>query len=170
MTTFRAVANAEKAEVEVKWATATEINNDYFTIERRGIMDTKFETIGQVKGAGNSSKPLIYNWIDAQPIAGIAYYRLRHFDADGTAAYSKTASVSFNKGKKISIYPTITEGPLTIDSGNQRIDNVEVFNASGQLMLHSNQNQLDLSALTRGMYLVRVQSKGAFFVEKVLKQ
>ena len=170
LTTFGATAHAEKAEVLVKWETATEINNDHFTIERRGIMDTKFEEIGQVKGAGNSSKPLIYNWIDAQPIAGIAYYRLRHFDADGTAAYSKTVSVTFNKGKKITIYPTITEGPLTIDNGNQRIDNVEIFNASGQLMLRSNQNQLDLSALTRGMYLVRVQSKGAFFVEKVLKQ
>jgi N-acetylneuraminic acid mutarotase len=170
LTTFKATADAEKAEVLVKWETATEINNNYFTIERRGIMDTKFEEIGQVKGAGNSSKPLTYNWIDAQPIAGITYYRLRHFDADGTAAYSKTASVSFNKGKKISIYPTITEGPLTIDNSNQRIDNVEIFNAAGQLMLRSTQNQLDLSALTRGMYLVRVQSKGAFFVEKVLKQ
>ncbi len=167
---FKATADVEKAEVLVKWETATEINNDHFTIERRGIMDTKFEEIGQVKGAGNSSKPLIYNWIDAQPIAGIAYYRLQSVDTDGTAAYSKTVSVTFNKDKKISIYPTITEGPLTIDNGNQRIDNVEIFNASGQLMLRSNQNQLDISALTRGMYLVRVQSKGAFFVEKVLKQ
>ena len=170
LTAFGATAHAEKAEVLVKWETATEINNDHFSIERRGIMDTKFEEIGQVKGAGNSSKPLIYNWIDAQPIAGIAYYRLRHFDADGTAAYSKTVSVTFNKAKKITIYPTITEGPLTIDNGNERIDNVEIFNASGQLMLRSNQTALDLSALTRGMYLVRVQSKGAFFVEKVLKQ
>ena len=169
LTRFTAAADVEKAQVDVKWETATEINNDYFTIERRGIMDTKFEEIGQVKGAGNSSKTLTYNWIDAQPISGVAYYRLRHFDADGTAAFSKTASVSFNKGKKITIYPTITEGPLTIDNGNQRIDNVEVFNASGQLMWRSTQNQLDLSALTRGMYLVRVQSKGAFFVEKVLK-
>lgn len=170
LTTFKATADVEKNDVLVKWETATEINNDYFSIERRGIMDAKFEAIGQVKGAGNSSKPLIYNWIDAQPIAGIAYYRLRQMDADGSATYSKIESVTFNKGKKISIYPTITEGPLTIDNGNQRIDNVEVFNASGQLMLRSNQNQVDLSALTRGMYLVRVQSKGAFFVEKVLRQ
>lgn len=168
--TFKAMTDVEKAQVAIKWETATEINNDYFSIERRGIMDAKFEEIGQVKGAGNSSKPLIYNWIDVQPIAGIAYYRLRHFDADGTAAYSKMVSVTFNKGKKISIYPTITEGPLTIDNGNQRIDNVEIFNAAGQLMLRSNQNALDLSALTRGMYLVRVLSKGQFFVEKVLKQ
>lgn len=170
LTTFKATVDVEKAEVLIKWETATEINNDYFSIERRGIMDAKFEAIGQVKGAGNSSKPLIYNWIDAQPIAGIAYYRLRQVDADGAATYSKIESVSFNKGKKIKIYPTITEGPLTIDNGNQRIDNVEIFNALGQLMLRSNQNQVDLSALTRGMYLVRVQSKGQFFVEKVLKQ
>ena len=170
LTTFKATADAEKAEILLKWETATEINNDYFAIERRGIMDTQFEVISKVKGAGNSSKSLIYNWIDAQPIAGIAYYRLQNIDADGKVAYSKTVSVTFNKGKKTRIYPTITEGPLTIDNGNQRIDNVEIFNAAGQLMLRSNQNQVDLSALTRGMYLVRVQSKGAFFVEKVLKQ
>lgn len=170
LTTFKAKTDVEKAQIDVNWETATEINNDHFAIERRGIMDTQFEEIGQVKGAGNSSKRLIYNWIDAQPIAGVAYYRLRSVDADGTAAYSKTVSVTFNKGKKISIYPTITEGSLTIDNGTQRIDNVEIFNASGQLMLRTNQTALDLSALTRGMYLVRVQSKGQFFVEKVLKQ
>lgn len=170
LTTFKVATDVEKVQVAIKWETATEINNDYFAIERRGIMAAKFEAIGQVKGAGNSSKPLIYNWIDAQPIAGIAYYRLRQVDADGAATYSKIESVSFNKGKKIKIYPTITEGPLTIDYGNQRIDNVEIFNAAGQLMLRSNQNQVDLSALTRGMYLVRVQSEGQFFVEKVLKQ
>jgi N-acetylneuraminic acid mutarotase len=170
LTTFKATTNIEKAQIDVNWETATEINNDHFVIERRGIMDIQFEPIGEVKGAGNSSKRLIYNWIDAQPLTGIAYYRLRQMDTDGAATYSKIESVTFNKGKKISIYPTITEGPLTIDNGNQRIDNVEIFNTSGQLMLRTNQTALDLSTLTRGMYLVRVQSKGQFFVEKVLKQ
>lgn len=170
LTTFKAIADVEKAQVAIKWTTATEINNDYFSIERRGKPNGPFQEIGRVKGAGNSSKTLSYDFVDEQPLSGIAYYRLRHFDADGSVAYSKTVSVSYKKRVKITIFPTITEGSITIDSGNERIENVQIFNTSGQLMVNSNQNQVNLSPLPRGMYLVRVQSKGQFFVEKVFKK
>jgi N-acetylneuraminic acid mutarotase len=170
LTYFKATVDRDKAQVSLNWATATEENNAYFAIERKGIYNDDFQEIGRIKGAGNSVKPLSYNWLDEQPISGIAYYRLRDVDNKGKIAYSQTVSVTYNKGAKILIFPTYTEGSLTIDAGTRKIDFVRVFNSSGQLMLQGNQSQIDLSPLPRGMYLVQVKTNNELFIEKVVRQ
>ena len=64
------------------WKTATEINNDYFTIEHSedGI---NYEQIGTEFGAGNSNTILQYSMIDDNPFEGQTYYRLKQTDYDG---------------------------------------------------------------------------------------
>jgi len=89
--------NAKKGDnntVQLDWATATEINNDYFTIERTvdGIF---YQTIATLKGAGNSTSILFYNTDDFNPpLDQIVYYRLKQTDYDGKYAYSKLISVN----------------------------------------------------------------------------
>ena len=171
LTALTAQLDKEKAQVAVNWSTASEQNNAAFAIERKGEMDKAFQEIGRIKGADNSRQSLSYNFIDPLPARGIGYYRLRYFDTEGNATFSKTVSVTYKKAGKITIFPTYTEGPITIDNGAQRIDEVCIFNSAGQLMVRtSKQTQVDLSPLSRGMYLVQVKSGGNLFVEKVFRQ
>jgi hypothetical protein len=92
--------------VDVTWETATEINNDYYLVEKskNGV---DFELLGQVKGAGNSLSKLNYSITDEKPYNGIIYYRLKQVDFNETFNYSKIASVDFNSSKDFSfdVYP-----------------------------------------------------------------
>lgn len=75
------------------WNTATEKNNDHFDI-LRSIDGHNFETIGTLKGAGNSSVLKHYEFIDQMPMQGLNYYRLRQVDNDGKTSYSEIKPVT----------------------------------------------------------------------------
>jgi autotransporter-associated beta strand protein len=94
-------------QVEITWTTASETNNDFFTIERSQD-GREFIPIGLVDGAGNSNTILNYKLMDADPYVGISYYRLKQTDFDGKFEYSEIKSVNFmkpNVGHNWSIYP-----------------------------------------------------------------
>lgn len=109
--------------VDLKWITASEKNNEYFTIERTkdGI---NYETIEKVKGAGNSSSVRNYSTTDLHPYEGISYYRLMQTDYNGEFTYSNLVSVDFrilnefsfkvipnpNEGESISLLLNATKG------------------------------------------------------------
>jgi hypothetical protein len=65
------------------WSTASEMNNDYFTIEKtsNGIDYTE---LTRINGAGSSSSQNSYNYADYNPDKTINYYRLSQTDYDGT--------------------------------------------------------------------------------------
>ena len=64
------------------WETASEINNDYFLIERSwdGI---SYESLGQIKGSGTTTLPHKYSLTDDAPLLGTSYYRLTQVDFNG---------------------------------------------------------------------------------------
>jgi hypothetical protein len=98
--------------VEIIWSTATEINNDYFTIERSKDGIT-FEELMTVEGAGNSNQILYYKEFDENPFDGISYYRLKQTDFDGQFSYSDIRVVNFNKpmlNSGIFVYPNPVVG------------------------------------------------------------
>jgi hypothetical protein len=71
----------------IKWTTATEINNDFFTVERT-LDGITFEEVVETAGAGNSFEPLTYVENDQYPLPGTSYYRLKQTDYDGQFEYS----------------------------------------------------------------------------------
>ena len=97
---------AEIAEkfVKLNWATASEINNDFFTLERSTDM-RNIEVIGHTPGAGNSNTVLRYSYTDHDPHPGISYYRLKQTDYDGSYEYSDWIAVRVNayEGKDLEI-------------------------------------------------------------------
>ncbi|MBU0763754.1 MAG: T9SS type A sorting domain-containing protein, partial [Bacteroidetes bacterium] len=79
-------------QVDLSWATITETNNDYFTIERsKDLKDIK--KIAVVQGAGNSNEIRKYTAKDADPQKGTVYYRLKQTDFDGKFSYSGWVAV-----------------------------------------------------------------------------
>ncbi len=101
---FAAVKDAN--HVNVKWTTATELNNDYFTIEKSKDGST-FEFAAKLKGAGNSYSILNYSTIDDNPYKGVSYYRLKQTDYDGKFSYSNIIAVEFNPDNTsiFAVYP-----------------------------------------------------------------
>jgi len=71
-----------KDGVYISWTTATEINNDYFTIEK-SMDGIDINELNIVAGAGNSTNILNYFIADKNPYEGTSYYRLRQTDYDG---------------------------------------------------------------------------------------
>jgi hypothetical protein len=89
--TFDAKLNKNE-HVDLDWATAAEVNNDYFTVEKSkdGI---NFEILEYVDGAGNSTNMNYYHLLDKKPFEGITYYRLMQTDFDGQHSYSEIKAV-----------------------------------------------------------------------------
>jgi hypothetical protein len=99
----------------LEWITATELNNDFFTVERSkdGI---QFEEIAMVDGAGNSTSATEYSATDKYPFA-VTYYRLRQNDFDGSFTFSEIIAVQ-NKTNKLSItniHPNPTTGKFEFE-------------------------------------------------------
>jgi len=100
-------------EVQLAWVTASEENNDFFTIERSDDA-TNFSAIGRVPGAGNSSQTLNYDFTDDEPFWGISYYRLKQTDYDGQYSYSSIIKVSYNPDSEVTAYPNPVKEKLIV--------------------------------------------------------
>ena len=93
-------AEVNQAKVNLKWKTATELNNYGFEIERRINSEQSEENnqvwkkVGFVEGSGNSISPNEYSFIDKNPNGGSEFdYRLKQIDKDGSFKYSDVINV-----------------------------------------------------------------------------
>jgi hypothetical protein len=174
---------AAHTTAELTWATATEIDNSHFVIER-SYNAQSFEAIDRVEGNGNSSEVLHYDYTD-RTIAKrtkVVYYRLHQFDYNGASKYSDIRAASFGMNNQdeqnIAIYPNPFTSDVYINvstlSGAKAI--IRVANLSGQQLLERSLNttqsieKVDLSSLPKGIYFVHVTSVTSTTVVKVIKR
>ncbi|MBJ7427639.1 MAG: SBBP repeat-containing protein [Bacteroidia bacterium] len=160
---FNATLANEK--VNCTWETASEINNDYFTIERSKD-GNGFESLGNVKGQGNSNSNTRYSYIDNNPFSGISYYRLKQTDFDGKYTYSDIKKVGLDKelGSEISLYYENNNPIVKINSLTESNTIIELINLNGTKLL-SNEQQIIKGENTfaingnimAGLYLIKVQ-------------
>ena len=156
--TFDAVK--QERQVELSWSTASELNNDYFTIERSADGMT-WENVQTILGAGNSTRVLDYSWIDNSSYAGTSYYRLKQTDYDGTTKSFNIVSVEQDEVEELQVYPNPvlhTSSLLGVD-GNKpvRIHNAVGVDVTGNVNISispSKKTLLDMSQLPKGMYYV----------------
>jgi hypothetical protein len=80
--------------VELVWSTASEQNNRGFSIERRRITETDWQSVGFVAGNGTTAQPKTYRFADNTAALGQTLaYRLKQTDYDGKFAYSPVVEV-----------------------------------------------------------------------------
>lgn len=158
-------------ETKMNFSTASETNNDYFTIERSGD-GVAYEAIGEIKGAGNSSKELSYEFTDEKPLTGLNYYRIKQTDFDGKYSYSEVRSVRFTDGASVTVSPRTTEGRIDITTDMEDY-NVEVYTAAGaQVKAFTGMNadqSISIEDLKAGIYFLRVSSTTASETVRVIK-
>ena len=146
--------------VELNWSTASETNNDYFTVQRskNGIT---FEEILQMHGAGNSNKVLNYSAIDYTPYGYISYYRLKQTDFNGIFTYSNLVAVDFIRklSGAFNIYPNPFSASTTITINDaSQINNcvLRIYNVLGENVINTTitkrSTTLETSSIPSGIY------------------
>ncbi len=133
-------ANANKDKVDLKWATASETNNDFFTIEKSadGI---NFVEQQKVKGSGNTSNTTEYATTDENPFTGTSYYRLKQMDFNGNTSYSGVVSVQINNSSPAitNVYPNPANNGTTniyVSSTSAAPVDAYIYNPLGQMVAH----------------------------------
>ncbi|RZK50338.1 MAG: matrixin family metalloprotease, partial [Hymenobacter sp.] len=123
----------------LSWATATELNSAAFIIESQAdALDSTWQALPRVAAAGRSTSPRQYQALDARPLAGTRYYRLRQVDLDGTVAYSPVVSVAA-AATTLAAYPNPAtgrvqlSGPLAAGATAQ----VRLLDATGRCVLRT---------------------------------
>ncbi len=149
--------------VKILWTTATEINNDYFTIERSKDA-INFENVAILKGAGNSNNLMNYAFSDTVSLDGISYYRLKQTDYDGNYEYSSIVSVNctVEKTERIKVYPNPISNELTIEiEGNNEPIKFEITNALGMVINRGvliNKITIKTTDFAPGIYLLKFET------------
>jgi hypothetical protein len=157
-------------EVNLKWETASEINNDYFSIERSND-GVNFETVATIKGANNSTINKEYSFTDETPLFGTSYYRLKQTDFDGKSETFKTVAVTkmgkLNQSESMVVYSNHFDESLTakVQLTERGSVEIQVISINGGNIISQNfqaeegMNLLELNAngiLKAGVYIIRL--------------
>jgi hypothetical protein len=165
--------------VELRWSTASEINNDHFTVERSKDA-AHFDDLLKIPGAGNSNQTLYYSALDKNPLQGISYYRLRQTDFDGTSTWSDVVSVFIGGDENVIIFPNPAHDLVgIIFSGNSSEGNktIEVTDALGKTIMSESKKVsgkdrmeiLNTSNFSKGVYLMRItDAAGTSLARKII--
>ncbi len=169
-------ANCNNGNVQLNWGTQSEINNDFFTIER-SLDGVNFESVGTTEGNGNSSTPINYSWTDDNPLNGTVYYRLKQTDFDGQFEYHGVRSITCSKGSDFSIYPNPFKNSFKLQLSDNSISqslNVEVIDCLGRQVhtqkIESSSVEIVLDEqLPIGTYFVKVFNETMQSIERINK-
>ena len=149
-------AHPRDNSVQLKWETASEVDNDYMIVEK-SLSGFDFKEIGRIKGAGTSFAVSNYSFEDSSPVNAMNYYRLKQVDYDGTSEYSKVISVNF-RGKtitdKLVLFPTI------ISSGQNLQIDLSKYEGNLKFKIHNSIGQIvkNLTVETGGIIAISTEN------------
>jgi hypothetical protein len=174
--------NSFKDVNELTWATASEVNNDYFEIQR-SFDGRPFESIGSLEGQGNSTKKVRYDFIDKDiPLNGVYTYRLKQVDFDGKFEYSNLVNIDVSRKGivKTVIYPNPSVNDVNIDINAIEGANliVNIYDNVGKLVIQNFINEvmtdnvkttkIESGRLNEGVYYVVVNIDGELSSHKLI--
>ncbi|MCB9035750.1 MAG: T9SS type A sorting domain-containing protein [Lewinellaceae bacterium] len=170
-------ARAAGKAVQLDWSTATETNNDYFSVEYAAD-GRHFSEIGRLSGAGASREARHYTFKHHSPEKGMNYYRLNQRDFDGASAYSKVQAVFLEKDNGWTIRPALARDVINVEWGEalKRSAAVAVFNLAGQkvysqeVLAGAADVEIPVTNLVPGMYWVLVQENGEVATQRFVKE
>lgn len=149
----------------LKWTTASEVDNDFFTLEH-STDGVTYKVIANVDGAGTTSLTNNYNFLHTDAPAGLSYYRLSTTDFNGNV--ENHGVVTLVRGQVgfgfVNVFPVPARETLNVNfnavaNASVRMD---IYNVTGQLVATK-----DVDAMT-GLNNVTVDVKqyavGTYFL------
>jgi|GEM_PF-1412640 len=161
---------------QLEWTTATEFENDYFILEK-STNGVNFEAIAEIEGAGNSSSPVGYSYLDTEIESGVAYYRLSAVDFNGLKEVaSDIVQIVRHSETTITVQPVPASDYIDINLGAELTNwHLQVYDVSGKLVVNSlvadalSTYTLNIDHLTAGTYFLVVQDGETVMTTKFIK-
>jgi len=174
--------NCSEGNTTLLWSTASETNNDYFTIMKsyNGFM---FKTVGWVMGIGNSNQLQSYKYTDQESESGKVYYQLKQTDFDGEITYSKMIAVECGQTHEFNMI--VADNTMEAKYLEVMFDavpdiqyNISMTDAQGKTvfytLLDSNsdyiKHKISTDGFTSGIYILNVQSQANTHSQKIMIQ
>jgi hypothetical protein len=161
----------------------TEQNNSHFMVQRSGNGTEFSAEIGRVQAVGNSNSERHYSFVDASPLKGWNYYRIKQVDHDGKFTFSNIAAVNFDSksGTPMVIYPNPAKDKLTVEYTAERAGklDLQVVDGKGAVLISQvmgfsagrNNETVNIAALSTGVYILRsTDAAGNVSITKFIKQ
>lgn len=169
------------SEVGLKWTTASELNNDFYTVQRSADGET-FADLFKIPGAGTTADLRTYEESDLYPMSGISYYRLQQTDFDGAVSYSPLVKVEVRDRTEVTlnVYPNpINQGGVAYvqvsPMGSGEGCNIIVSDLTGRTVSSqpwvattNTDIPLDVSSLSSGIYIVTIWGDSRSFSKRLL--
>jgi hypothetical protein len=171
---FFSVNRVEKSLV-LEWTTASELNFDYFSVERSSN-GTDFIEIFQIKGHGTTKERHNYKLQDNQPLIGKNYYRLKSVDFDGYTEYFNVVVADYSGDKSFLVSPNPSEGSainFVLNFSPDENSIMVIYDSRGTVIGFAspieNQHIITFSnPLNSGLYYAKMTSKNFTSVEKFI--
>lgn len=165
-------------DIALTWLTASESNNDYFTLEK-SIDNLDYYTLGEIKGEGNSNSLNSYTFQDANP-SEFNYYRLKQTDFDGKTNDVGLTWCKLNRNISLN-NPVISyseiDGNINISiySGKEQSISVSIYDLNGNILLSEelelikgfNQKSIKLPVISKELTIVKVGTNEQSFYAKI---
>ncbi len=166
-------------QVVVSWKTATELNTDFFIVERSNNA-INFMSIGTKDAVGNSTYENNYSLIDQSPLSGVNYYRLKILDVDGRVQYSSVLRLWKKMGIKLEASPNPFQSKINVQmTVTNKVEGlVRILDQNGRVvhssyrLLESGTNNIIINGLERlssGTYLLDIRFGNNRITEKIIK-
>ena len=172
---------AEKNEegIMVKWATVTEMDNDYFVLEK-SHNGKVFDEIARIQGSGTTNTKVTYSHLDPYPYNGFNYYRLVQYDFDGKSTKSKIIRIKAEgkQGDGIAIYPNPVKDRLTINFSKEWQNSkaiIAIHDVQGNKIVETevsspgNSMDFEWDHNIEGFYWIKISNPQLTVVKKLVK-
>lgn len=162
-------------DVQLEWATATEINASHFEIQRADYQ-MNFVSIGRAEASGNSNEKKTYSFTDDSPLVNRTYYRLKQVDFDGEVSYSGIRAIDIVAPKAVAVAPNpIADGQLKfkLNFTSEYATHVTVTDISGRSFIEFDlkENTFEVPvSLDAGVYFLHVRSGSDVLVSRFVVQ
>jgi len=167
-------------ENHLEWTTASEINNDFFSVER-SMDGINFEFIAKVNGAGSSASAHTYNYTDSFLLGSfpLYYYRLKQTDYDGRSEYSNAILVQVpSENKLLIIHFDPFSHQLSVETYFEEDGEYwfTVIDVSGYTLYYHSQNAVKginvfpvlLPSFSNGVYIIKISGSNTLLQSKFL--
>lgn len=151
-------------ELFFEWETATETNNDYFTIEQ-SLDGVSFHEIARITGAGTTSSYTLYEYSYPISIEGIVYFRLKQTDYNGDYSYSNIKTIDVVGNSPLRMYPIPALAYITIEGDYESVQFVDV-NGAIHTPHRAEGNTYPLTSFPKGMFFAIVTMRNGEIVTR----
>lgn len=159
-------AQSSQDQVELTWSTASELNNDFFTLEK-SKNGRDFVKIEEVGGMGTTNIQADYSYTHPSPYLGMSYYRLSQTDYDGTTEVFPVVSVLFEGKKSFRVGPNPVNGSnfklIASQMGNQEIVELNIIDLQGRLVERKQIRTDNFGNVDTEIQLQKPLRKGTYF-------